>query len=96
MAKKQIASRIDERIADDLATFCQRGRVVQEGVIEAAIYWLVHRMPREEYLEIMEAAAAYLDNRSAPDAAEDGRPIGPRVQDALARGGRRRPGKRTG
>ena len=71
MDKKRLTSRVDERLADDLAEFCRRGRAVQEGVIEAAIYWLVHRMPKEEYLDVMEEASAYLDGKPTPDEVSD-------------------------
>jgi len=69
MDKKRLTARVDEALADDLAEFCRRGRMVQEGVIEAAIYWLVHRMAKDEYIEVMEQASAYLDGEATADAA---------------------------
>lgn len=59
-----MTSRINEELADELAEFCRRGRIVQEGAIEAAIYWLVHCMGKDEYLEVTDAASAYLDGKA--------------------------------
>ena len=67
MAKKRTTVRIDETLADDLAIFCRSMRAVQEGVIEAAIFWLVHQMPRENYVQLMQDVTAYLDGQPTPE-----------------------------
>ena len=98
MVRKQVTSRIDEALADDLAEFCRRGRMVQEGVIEAAIYWLVHRMSRDEYVDVMEQASAYLDGDATPDEASAPAQTAPKTalgRKAAAKGGLGR-GKKKG
>lgn len=98
MAKKQVTARIDGVLADELVEFCRRGRLVQEGVVEAAIYWLVRRMPRDEYLEVMDKAAAYLDPAATAGRGEVAKQAvdpGPEPE-RLRQAGQRAPRKRTG
>lgn len=96
MDQKRITVRVNAALAEELIEFCRRGRATQEGVVEAAIYWLVRRMPREEYWQLMDAATAYLDGQG--DESADGRPIGEQVGSALDRGAakRRKGQKRIG
>lgn len=61
MGKKQTSITVDERIWGELASFCTRAKATQQGVIEAAIYWVVHRLPAEKYLEVMRAASDYVE-----------------------------------
>ena len=62
MAKKRTSVRIDERLFDDMAEFCRKFRITQEGMFEGAIYWLIHEMPREEFFGVMDKTTQYIDS----------------------------------
>jgi len=67
MREKRTTVHLTEPLDQDLADFCRQMRAVQGGVIEAAIYWVVHRMNCEDYVQLMREVTAYLDGQPTPE-----------------------------
>jgi hypothetical protein len=91
MAKRQAAARIDERLFDEFSAFCDRAKVKQEGVIEAAIYWLMHRLSPEQFITVMHEASDYVSDLNR---ATDADPGAEQAVEAAKRGLRRPSPKR--
>jgi hypothetical protein len=70
MGKKQTTVRLDEKLFEDLGEFCRRSRSTQEGVLQAAVFYIVHQMPKEQYLELMQQTSDYIDGITAPSTDE--------------------------
>jgi len=60
MPKKQTSIRIDDLLFAEFTEFCESSKAKQEGVMEAAIYWVVHRLPRAQYLDIVQEASRHV------------------------------------
>ncbi len=65
MAKKQTTIRLDETLFRELNEFCARARAKQEGVVEAAIFYVVHRLKGQDFLELMQATSDHISKPSS-------------------------------
>lgn len=71
MERKRTTVRIDQTLFDEFSNFCDRARVKQEGVIEAAVYYIIHRLPPHQFLLLMQEASDYIATGKVPESAAE-------------------------
>lgn len=60
MGKKQTTIRVDEHLFAEFSEFCESARLKQEGVIEGAIYLMMHGLEDRDYISLMHEATDYI------------------------------------
>ncbi len=60
----QLNGSVAERVGREFTELCARYGIVKQKALEAAAYWFVHKMKRDEFMELMDEVARYASEES--------------------------------
>ena len=92
MGTVQLNGSVDERIGREFIQLCERSGILKQRAIEAAAYWFVHKLDRQEFMLLMEEVADYIaEQHDAADEADTAQQLYDKVRKIAERpAGRRR------